>query len=104
MPGLELIKNLADLDRELAAKVAAARRDADRKIKDAEAEAQRLLAEAEAKIRRLEAEAGKERTEEDARVAEAARRRAAEEKDRLCSQARPHLEQAVQFILSKVLP
>ena len=57
MPGFELVKDLADLDRRLAEKVAEARRAADQKIKDAEAEAERLLAEAEAQIRRLTEEA-----------------------------------------------
>jgi vacuolar-type H+-ATPase subunit H len=104
MPGLELVKNLADLDRELTEKVAEARRAADQQVKDAEAEAQRLLAEAEAQIRQWEEESRKQSAEENAWLVEATRNRAQEEKERLRSQALPNLERAVKFILTKVLP
>ena len=59
MPGFELVKDLADLDRRLAENVEEARRSADQKIENAEDEAKRLLAEAEAQIRRLAEEAEK---------------------------------------------
>ena len=104
IPGFELVKDLADLDRRLAEKVAEAHRAADQQIKDAAAESERLLAEAEDQIRRLEEEARQQRAEEDARVAEAARTRAEEEKAALRSQALPNLPSAVAFILSRVLP
>ena len=61
MPGFELVKDLADLDRRLTEKVAEARRAADQKVKNAEAEAERLLAEAEEQIRRLAEEARQQR-------------------------------------------
>lgn len=104
MPGFELVKDLADLDRRLDEKVTEARRAADQKVKDAAAEAERLLAEAEDQIRRWEEEARQQRAEEDARVAEAARTKAEEEKEGLRSQALPNLPRAVKFILSRVLP
>ena len=93
IPGFELVKDLADLDRRLAEKVAEAHRAADQQIKDAAAESERLLAEAEDQIRRLEEEARQQRAEEAARVAEAARTRAEEEKAALRSQALPNLPQ-----------
>ena len=104
MPGFELVKDLADLDRELSEKVEEARRAADQKIKDAQAEANRLLAEAEAQIRGLAEEAKKQSAEENARLLEAAHTKAEEEKERLRSQALPNLPHAVKFMLSKVLP
>ncbi len=104
MPGFELVKDLADLDRQLAEKVAEARRSADQKIKNAAAEAERLLAEAEENIRRLVEEARQQRAEENARVAEAAHTRAEEAQEGLRSQALPNLPRAVEFILSRVLP
>ena len=104
MPGLELIKNLAELDQMLAEKVEETRRSADLRIKSAEAEGKRLLAEAEAQVRQMEEASRTQIAETGARLAEDARRRAAAENDRLLSLARPNLERAVEFILSKVLP
>jgi vacuolar-type H+-ATPase subunit H len=104
MPGFELVKDLADLDHELSEKVEVARRSADQKIQTAQAEAKRLLAETEAQMRRLAEEAKKQSAEENARLLEAAGRRAEAEKEHLRSQALPNLPQAVKFMLSKVLP
>ncbi len=83
MQGLKLIKNLAELDRELAEKVEETRRSADLRIKSAEAESQRLLAEAEAQIRRMEKESRTQIAAASARLAEDARQRAAAEQERL---------------------
>jgi vacuolar-type H+-ATPase subunit H len=104
MQGVELIKYIANLDSELAEKVAEARRVADQKIKTAEVESTRLLAEAEAEIRMLEAETKRLISEESARLAEDAHSRAAAEKTLLRSQGLPNLNRVVEFILSEVLP
>jgi F-type H+-transporting ATPase subunit b len=104
MQGLDLIKNLAKLDGELAEKVEDARRSADLRIKRAEAESKRLLAEAEAQIRQMEAESRTQIAETRARLAEDARQRGVTEQERLRSQAGPNLERAVEFILSEVVP
>ena len=104
MQGVELIKYIADLDDELAEKVAEARRVADQKIKTAEVESARLLAEAEAEIRVMDADAKRWISEESARLAEDAHCRAAAEKTLLRSQGLPNLNRVVEFILSEVLP
>jgi vacuolar-type H+-ATPase subunit H len=104
MQGIELIKNLAELDEELSAKVEEARLTADGKIKSAEAESARLLAEAEAQIRQMEEEAKTRMAEESAKLADDARTRAAAEKTGLRSRALPNLDRAVRFVLSEVLP
>ncbi|MEJ2672788.1 MAG: V-type ATPase subunit subunit G family protein [Deltaproteobacteria bacterium] len=102
--GLELIKNLAELDRELTDRVEAARRSAELRIKRAEEESRRLVAEAEAQIRRLEEDSRARLTEDRARLAEEARTRAAGEKECLHSQAEPNFDRAVEFVLSEVIP
>jgi len=104
MQGLELIKYIADLDSDLAEKVAEARQVADQKIKSAEVESARLLAEAEAQVRVMDAEAKRWISEESARLAEDAHSRAAAEKTLLRSQGLPNLNRVVEFILSEVLP
>ena len=67
MQGIELIKNLAELDRELAEKVEETRQSVEHRIKSAEAESQRLLAEAEAQIRQMEEASATRIAEESAR-------------------------------------
>jgi vacuolar-type H+-ATPase subunit H len=104
MQGLELIKNLAELDQKLSEKVEEARRSADLRIDRAEAESSRLLDEAEAQIRQMEEGSRRHIAETTARLAEDARKRAAVEEERLRSQALQNLDRAVEFILSEVLP
>jgi vacuolar-type H+-ATPase subunit H len=104
MQGLELIKNLAELDQDLAEKVEETRRSARDRVNRAEAEGQRLLAEAETQIRRNAEVSQTQTAEVSARLAEDARQRAAAEQERLRRQAAPNLDRAVAFILSKVMP
>ena len=104
MQGLELIKNLAELDRELAERVEETRGAADQRIKDAEAEGQRLLAEAEAQIRQMSEVSRAQIAQEGANLGEDASKRAEAEKERIRSQALPNLDRAVAFILSEVIP
>ena len=101
MQGIELIKNLAELDRELAEKVEETRQLAEHRIKSAEAESQRLLAEAEAQIRQMEEASATQIAEASARTGRGRPRRALAEQERLRSQAVPNLERAVEFILSR---
>lgn len=104
MHGIELIKNLAVLDRELADKVEETRQSVEHRIKSAEAESQRLLAEVEAQIRRMEDASATRIAEESARIAADAHARAAAEQERLRSQAIPNLDRALEFILIEVMP
>jgi vacuolar-type H+-ATPase subunit H len=104
MHGIELIKNLAVLDRELADKVEETRQSVEHRIKSAEAESQRLLAEVEAQILRMEDASATRIAEESARIAADAHARAAAEQERLRSQAIPNLDRALEFILIEVMP
>jgi V/A-type H+-transporting ATPase subunit G/H len=104
MQGLEMIKNLAVLDQELAEKVEEARRMADRRIKHAESEAQRLLAEAEAQIHQMEEASRTRLAQEGASLSADAHKRATAEKDQLRRQALPNLDRAMALVLSEVLP
>jgi vacuolar-type H+-ATPase subunit H len=104
MQGLELIKNLAELDQEVAEKVEETRRSAEDRVNRAGAESQRLLAEAEAQIHRMEEVSRTQMAEVSLRLAEDARQHAAAEQERLRSQAAPNLDRAVAFILSEVMP
>ncbi len=104
MQGLDLIKNLAEIDRELGERVEETRRAADHRIKGAEAESQRLMAEAEAQIRQMEEASRVRVAQECAKIGEEARDRAAAEKERIRSQALPNLDRAVALILSEVVP
>ncbi len=101
---MELLKSLAELDQDLAARVEEAHRAADQKIKSAEEESQRLLAEAETQVKQMEEDwqsrLAKERDEIDAK----SQAQADEEKERLRRQALPNIDEAVAFILKKVLP
>jgi hypothetical protein len=104
MQGIELIKNLAELDQALAEKVKETRRLAEDRINRAEAKSQRLLAEAEAQIRRMAEVSRTQTAEASARLVEDARQHAAAEQELLRSQAVSNLDRAVAFILSKVMP
>jgi vacuolar-type H+-ATPase subunit H len=104
MQGFELVKNLAELDRQLSEKLEEARRSAADRIKSAEEERTRLLAEAEAQIRQMHEESRARIVEQSSQLAEEARTRAQAEKERLRQQAGPNLDRAVELILSKVLP
>jgi vacuolar-type H+-ATPase subunit H len=104
MQGLELIKNLAEIDRDFAEKVEETRRLAEHRIKRAEEESKRLLDDTEAQIGQMEKASRTRIAEESAELAEDARIRAVREKERLHSQAVPNLDKAVEFILSEVMP
>ncbi len=104
MQGLELIKELAELDGKLSARVEEARRDAAERIKSAEDGSKRLEAEAEAQIRRMEEGLRTQIAKETSRLQEETQALIEKEKERLRRQALPHIDRAVAFILSEVIP
>jgi vacuolar-type H+-ATPase subunit H len=102
--GLDLVKDLAELERELATKLDEAHRSANQRIEGAEQEAQRILTEADAQIR-LMADTWKARiAKESEKYTEDARVRAEADAQRIRAQAERNMDRAVDFILSKVLP
>jgi vacuolar-type H+-ATPase subunit H len=104
MQGLELVKHLAERDRELVTKLEETRRCADGRIANAKEKARRIMNEADIQIRQM-SEASKARiTGEGNKLAEEAHTRAEAEADRLRRQADSHIDRAVGFILSEVLP
>jgi vacuolar-type H+-ATPase subunit H len=104
MQGLDVVKDLAELERELAKKLDEAHRSAEQKIADAEEESRRILVKADAQIR-LMADTWKARiAEESEKYAEDARVRGEAEAQRIREQAERNMDRAVDFILSEVLP
>ncbi len=104
MQGLDLVKDLAELEHELAKKLDEARRSAEQRIADAEQVERRVLAEADAQIR-LMADTWKARiAEESEKVIEDARVLAEGEAQRIREQAERNMDRAVDFIVSEVLP
>ena len=104
MQGLELIENLAKLDQDLAAKVEEAHRVAGQRVKTAEEESHHLLAEAETQVQQMEEDWRTRTAKARAELKAEAQAQAVEEKERLRSQALPNIDQAVAFILKKVMP
>ena len=104
MQGLELVKHLAECDRELVKKLEETRRYADGRIANAKEEARRILNEADIQIRQMAETSKAQTTEEGNKLTEDAQTRAEEEADRIRRQADSHIDRAVTFILSEVLP
>ena len=104
MQGFELVKNLAELDRKFVNKLEEAYRTADARTADAQEKARCILNEAEIQIRQIDETSKAQITEEAKKLAEAAQARAEAEAERICRQADPHIDRAVRFILSEVLP
>jgi V/A-type H+-transporting ATPase subunit G/H len=104
MRGLGLVKDLAELERDLAQKLEEARRSAERGIKSAEEEAGRIMGEVEAQIRQLTDASEARIAEQEEKLAKEARKRAQEESRRIREQASPNLDRTVDFVLSEVLP
>jgi vacuolar-type H+-ATPase subunit H len=102
--GLELVKDLAELERELAKKLDEARRSVEGRIANAEEKARRILMEADAQIRQM-ADTLKARIgSESEKIAEEAHVRAEADALLIQQQAAPNVDRAVDFILSEVLP
>ena len=104
MQGTELVKNLAEVERELAERLNQARQSADDIIKNAEQERSRVLAEAEEQIQK-EADASRTRiAEEKERILKDTKASAADQARSLREKAEKHVGRAVEFIVSKVMP
>ncbi|WP_117237126.1 V-type ATPase subunit subunit G family protein [Thermus sediminis] len=104
MGGLGLIKSLAEKERELAARLEAAKKEAADLFRQAEAEAKALLEAAETQAQALEAEY----REKEVRGTEAvmSRYRAQAEAEVLAvkERAQARLDEAVALVLKEVLP
>jgi vacuolar-type H+-ATPase subunit H len=104
MQGIELVNNLAELDRELVKKLEEARRSGERRTASAQEKARHILNEAEIRIHKLEEDSKTRITEEGNKLAAEAKARAEAEAERIVRQAESKVEHAVRFILSEVLP
>jgi vacuolar-type H+-ATPase subunit H len=102
--GMDLVKNLAELERELATKLDEAHQSAEHRIASAAEEARHILAEADAQIRQM-ADTSKVRiAKENEKYAEGAHARAEAEAQDIREQAERNIDRAVDFILTEVLP
>jgi vacuolar-type H+-ATPase subunit H len=104
MQGIELVSNLAELDRELVQKLEEARRAGERRIASAQEKARHILNEAEVQIHQMEEDSKTRINDESKKVAAAAQARAEAEAAGISRQADSKIEHAVRFILSEVLP
>jgi vacuolar-type H+-ATPase subunit H len=104
MEGIELLQDLARLERELKEKLEEARRSAKSRIARAEEEAGRILADAEAQIRRMTGVEKSQLKEECGNILQESRHRAEAEARSIREQAEPRMAKTVEFIISKVLP
>jgi vacuolar-type H+-ATPase subunit H len=104
MEGTSLLQDLARLEIELKERLEGARRSAESRIARAEEESRRILADAEGQIHRMTDVSKAQVAEECEKIAQESRKRAEMEARRIRDQAEPHMDRAVSFILSKVLP
>ena len=104
MEGLELLEELAEIERELAEKLHDARGSAESRIKAAEEEGQRILAEADAEIRQMSDRTKDRRVKNEEKAGEKAQARAEAAAESIERRAAANIDKAVEYILSKVLP
>ena len=102
--GLELVKDLAELERKLANKLDEARRAAEQRIAGAEEEARRILASGDAEVRQMGDVLKTRIAKESERYAEEGRTHGEAEAERIRQQADSNIERAVEYVLSEVLP
>jgi vacuolar-type H+-ATPase subunit H len=102
--GLDLVKDLAELERELSKKLDEAHQFAKQRVAGAEQEAQRILAEADVQIRLMADTSKAQIAKENEKYIEGARVRAEGEAQRIREGAERNMDRAVDFILSEVLP
>ncbi len=104
MQGLELLKDLAELERELAKKLDEARQSAEQRVTRAEEEAKRILDSANTEIQKM-SDVLKERiVKESERYAQEGQTLGKTEAQRIRQQSDPGIERAVEYVLSEVLP
>jgi V/A-type H+-transporting ATPase subunit G/H len=104
MGGLGLIKSLAEKEKELLARLEAAKKEAEELLKRAEAEARALLEEAEAKAKALEAQYCEKEAQETEAILARYRAQAEAEAKAVREKAGPRLEEALALVLKEVLP
>jgi vacuolar-type H+-ATPase subunit H len=104
MEGKELLRDLAQLERELNEKLQNARHSAESRISRAEEEARHILADAEGQIHRMVSVSKAQVAEECESIAQESRKHAEAEARRILDQAEPRIGKAVEFIISKVMP
>jgi vacuolar-type H+-ATPase subunit H len=104
MDGTALLQELARLEMELKERLDGTRRSAESRVARAEEESRRILADAEAQIHRMSGVSKAQVAEECEKIVQESRKRAETESRRVRDQAEPHMDRAVAFILSKVLP
>ena len=104
MQGLELLKDLAELERELARKLDEARQSAEHRVTRAEEEAKRILDSANTETRKM-SDVLKERiAKESERYTQEGQTLGEAEEQRTRQQSDPSIERAVEYVLSEVLP
>jgi vacuolar-type H+-ATPase subunit H len=104
MEGMDLLHNLAELERKLKEKLDEAHGSAEARVASAEKEARRILADAEDQIHRMTEVAKAEVAEECEKILQESRKNAEAEAQRIRDQAASRISAAVDFVLSKVLP
>jgi V/A-type H+/Na+-transporting ATPase subunit G/H len=104
MQGTELVKNLADVERELAERLNQACQSADDTIKNAEQESNRILAEADEQIQKEEEASRARIAEENERILRDTDACAEAQAQSLREEAEKHVDRAIEFIVSKVMP
>ncbi len=104
MQGFDLVKELAEIERELAERLDAARRTAEGRVAQAEEDARRILAEADVRIGQMEQALEARIKQESEKYAQEAQARAEAETRSIRQQADPNIDRAVDFLLSEVMP
>jgi vacuolar-type H+-ATPase subunit H len=104
MDGAVLLQDLARLEMELKERLDGARRSAESRVARAEEESRRILADAETQTHRMSGVSKAQVAEECEKIAQESKNRAETESRRILDQAEPHMDRAVAFIVSKVLP
>lgn len=104
MQGTELVKDLAEIERDLAERLNQARQSADDIIKQAEQEKSRILAEADEQIQKEEDVSRARIAGENERVLKDTQASAEAQAQSLSDEARKHIDRAIEFIVSKVMP
>ncbi len=100
----QVLKELAERERRLAEKVAAARTEAEKIVADAEVKAKSLLADAEAAAHKLAGEYGSKRETEEKSILETAMVATKGASEAAKQAAESKISEAVKLIVSKVLP
>ena len=100
----ELVKDLAEIERELSRKLDEARQAAERRVAEAEEEARRILTDSDAEIRQMADTFRVRMAEEGEKIAGESNSRAEAEAEHIRQKAEQNIDRAVDFVLSEVVP